>query len=900
VDSTAPTSVATHSKPAVPSLLHSIVILSGFAGLGYQMLWSRMLAAALGHEIVAVLAVVAAFFVGLSLGAFVLGQRLQRSSQPARWYAAMELAIALWALLVLLVLPHYTQLIPQLIGAEPGPWRHWGIAFASSLLLLLPATAAMGATLPALERIASALVNNTQDTQQHTVAGLYASNTLGAVAGTLLTTFFLIPAFGHGDTLLLLVGINLLCALASLALLRYARPLPAAIPVYDHNTNEPFPRLRLLSILFITGWLGIGYEILMVRLLSQVLENTVYTFASVLAVYLLGVTLGAAAYHQREGRQPVAAQPWTVRLRQLLMVTTLAMASGGAALYFSPTLYQVALELTGAVAAELLVAGSVFLLPTLAMGALFSHLVRHAVGNGELGKALAVNTLGAALAPVCIGLVLLPFAGAKLTLALLLAGYLPCLLLCLPRHRQQTLRWAWPIAGVSLVLVLLFWLTPPLRFISMAPDSKLIAYQDGVMASVAVIEDGAGDRHLKVNNHFTMGGTATRFSDHRQSHLPLLLHGTPHSALYLGLGTGISFEAAQYYPGLATTGVDLIPETLSMMPWFGVDPAAQDWQPMPHLLAADARRFVLSTQDNYDVIIGEIFHPSRDGAGSLYTLEQFQAIRQRLNEDGLFAQWLPLFQLDLNTLKTIIRTFLQAYPDAQLYLGHLSLQQPILCLVGRARTDSATPNHYPPNWLADRIIDPRLQQELVRERLNSDLALFGSYLAGPQDLQAYAGPGPINSDDHPVVTYQAPNFVYGNPAPPASRLLQLIDQLHPGVESLLQIDPASDDANYQAIAREYARQLQQYWQARNLFLQTGTGLSASTDIRRIVQHSRQPLLQALTISPQFEPAYRALVGSAQALYEVDRYQSYELLSDILQVAPQYRQAAVLRRHLFGH
>ncbi len=92
----------------------------------------------------------------------------------------------------------------------------------------------------------------------------------------------------------------------------------------------------------------------------------------------------------------------------------------------------------------------------------------------------------------------------------------------------------------------LLWWAPPLRFISIAADSKVLQYRDGVMAAVAVVEDSNGHRHLKVNNHFTMGGTATRFSDHRQSHLPLLLHGAPRSALYLGLGTGISFEAARF------------------------------------------------------------------------------------------------------------------------------------------------------------------------------------------------------------------------------------------------------------------------------------------------------------------------------------------------------------------
>ena len=846
-------------------LFYGVVMLSGFAGLGYQMLWTKMLAVALGHEILAVLAVVAAFFVGLSLGAFALGERLRRSTNPAAWYIGMELVIAFWALLMMSILPDYNHWVAHWIGAEPGHWRHWSIAFFSSLLLLLPATLAMGATLPAMERICAALYHSNK-----TIPVLYANNTAGAVLGTLLSTFLLIPTLGHSNTVMLLAMANVLCGAITLLWYRQSIPVPHNPPI-----TERLPHRHLLLILFLTGFLGIGYEILMVRLLSQVLENTVYTFASVLAVYLLGVTMGAAVYHRWQ--TTINSHHWHRWLSRLLLLSSLSMAMGTGALYISEHLYLAIAQLSTPIIGELVVAGSVFLLPTFFMGALFSHLAQRAATVTGLGKALGVNTLGAALAPFCFGVMLLPALGAKPALVILLSAYL----LCMPsaRYWLKTL-------PVILIAAALIWWAPPLRFISIAADSKIVDYRDGVMAAVAVVEDSSGHRHLKVNNHFTMGGTATRFSDHRQSHLPLLLHGSPQSALYLGLGTGISFEAARFYPNLATTGVDLIPETLDMMPWFGVDPKAMQWQPMPKLLAADACRFVLADEQLYDVIIGEIFHPSRDGAGSLYTREQFAAIRERLSPDGLFAQWLPLFQLDLATLQTIIRTFMQVYPNAQLHLGHFSLQQPILCLVGAKRN-----LQFEANWLVNRVHDPVLQQELVRERLNSDLALFGGFLAGPAVLRDYVGDGPINSDNHPVVTYSAPSFVYGNPPPPAFRLQQLLAQLQPETDALLRNTAEN---------QHFSDQLQRYWQARDVFLQTGMKLKANDTIDTMVAQTREPLLKALSISPQFDPAYRALMGSAQALYEVDRYQSYRLLSDIIDTVPQRNDAVQLRYRLFGN
>jgi spermidine synthase len=125
---------------------------SGLAGLGYELVWTRMLATALGHELVAMLAVVAAFFVGLALGASVFGSAARRSARPALWYAALECGVALWAVALAALIPIFNERLPGWLGAEPSPARHWGLAFTATLVLLLPGSAAIGGTLPALER----------------------------------------------------------------------------------------------------------------------------------------------------------------------------------------------------------------------------------------------------------------------------------------------------------------------------------------------------------------------------------------------------------------------------------------------------------------------------------------------------------------------------------------------------------------------------------------------------------------------------------------------------------------------------------------------------------------------------------------------------------------------------
>ena len=173
-------SAALSSGGSLRAFLYPLLVCSGFAGLGYQIAWTRSLSISLGHEYVAVLAVVAAFFVGLALGGFTLNGVLRRTASPARWYCGLEILIGLWALLFNASLPTFNELFAEWMGTDSGVLRHWGLAFGASLLVLLPATTAMGATLPAIERLGLLLAP-----RQRAVAGLYAANTAGAMIGAL-------------------------------------------------------------------------------------------------------------------------------------------------------------------------------------------------------------------------------------------------------------------------------------------------------------------------------------------------------------------------------------------------------------------------------------------------------------------------------------------------------------------------------------------------------------------------------------------------------------------------------------------------------------------------------------------------------------------------------------------
>lgn len=246
----------------------ALVFCSGAAGLVWQMVWTAQLGVALGHEMAAVLAVVAAFFGGLAVGAALLARAIERSPHPARWYIALEATVAVWACMVLFAFEGALPSLTRAIGPEPSALRHWALAFFIPLVLLLPATVAMGATLPAMERVLRGGV-------ARPLGAVYACNTAGALAGLLMAVFLAIPMLGLRGTTFLFAAVNAACALAAWLLWRGHDPAPRA-----EDTRVASSATRAVGmLLFATGFLGIGYEVLVLRVLAQVSENTVYTYA---------------------------------------------------------------------------------------------------------------------------------------------------------------------------------------------------------------------------------------------------------------------------------------------------------------------------------------------------------------------------------------------------------------------------------------------------------------------------------------------------------------------------------------------------------------------------------------------------------------------------------------------
>lgn len=714
-------------------------------------------------------------------------------------------------------------------------------------------------------------------------------------------------------------------------------PVPVPVPVPVPPVRSTSPR-RLLALLAATGLLGIGYEVLVVRVLSQVAEDTVYTFAMLLAVYLVGSALGSAAYprwfaamrfrplseplakpisgpltgplsgpfsasisapipnprsNSSTGRFVGAAGFDTDRLcERLLHLLAAACLLGTASLWGAESVKAAVLRTLGpglpaALAAEAALAVVAFLLPTFVMGALFTHLSTQARASGiGFGRSLGINTLGAAVAPLLFGVWLAPGLGFKYALVLIAVGYL-----ALSLHRARLARGVWVTAGAALALTV--W-TPPLAFIDIPDGGQVLSYREGPTAAVSVVEDAEGVRRLRIDNRQQEGSSSSLLADSRQALLPLLLHPAPRHALFLGLGTGTTAAAAAEDPKLQVDAVELLPEVIEASTYFAAEPmegasdaansapdSASRGNPPPlsnprlHLIAADARRFVRAGGPPYDVIVSDNFHPARSGSGALYTVEHFRAVQGRLAAGGLFCQWLPLHQLDLPTLRSIVKAFITVYPGGAALLATNSLETPVLGLVGRADA-----GRFDVGQVRERLSAAAFPRPLEDFGLADEFALLGSFVAGPRALTRFAGAAVANTDDHPVVAYRAPRVTYAPESLPRDRLMALLEELAADPQELI-VDPP-DSA--------WPARLAAYWSARNRFIAAGRDVQPSADVRRMLAQVREPLLAVLRISPDFRPAYDPLLRMAMALRRSDAAESHALLSALVRIQPARPEA----------
>ncbi|HWB74812.1 MAG TPA: hypothetical protein VG755_07645 [Nannocystaceae bacterium] len=863
------------------------LLCSGCAALGYEIVWTRLCTPMLGSETLGVLATLAGFFGGMALGAALLHRRATHSDDPIGLFVRLELGAAAFAV----VSPHLLHALGRTIPAWLGPWagdNHSSsalvVAIAVAGVLMIPGTFCMGATLAAVtEARRRACVG---DDDGRGIGRLYAANTAGAVVGVLVTVHAIVPSFGLGWGSLVLATMGVLAAARARSWGRAhpqtrTRVEAEAAPELDVS-RDPDPDARETLPLFVlitgAGLVGVGLEVIGVLVLSQLFENTIYTFANVLAVYLAGTAIGAWLWGSRgpalaRGRPATAAAALLVALALSVVIAAFAVRS---APDIMNAIAPAGAAFTMHLVAEAVIAVAVFLLPTLLMGALFSHAMG-LVAPAGIGRAYALNTLGGAIAPFVAGVVLPQALGYRDAFYSAAWGYLLVFGVFTWFRRFRAVHQLTAIVGVLIATAI----GPrSLRLAEPDPNTKIIAEHETPMGLVVVAELTKPDprlppalakipaRRLKIGRHFRMGG-GLAYSERRLGALPLLLHGTPTSALFLGVGTGSTLSAVTSFDSLTTIdAVELVPAVLDELDEFDrINKKVRNDERIT-FHASDARRFVAAADREWDVVVADLFHPGLDGAGSLYAREHFTAIREHLADGGLFAQWLPIYQLEPAVLHSIITSFMQVYPDGEAWLGIFNAETPALALISRGGL---------PAPAFDTVLMMKTIARLTRDEMAiTDIRdVLASRMLDSDGLLELSAGAPPNTDLNPIVMLAAPHVAYG-------------DDRTIGAVNLRQLLALRVPIPIDRLALEEPRRSE----AHSQVLRFGDALAhVLTGDAALVEAGGQPSevaidewLRAYAIAPDFPLSYPLLYPAAASSPEL----AERILPAMLEVTPDHK------------
>ena len=728
-----------------------LLVISGTAALIYQVLWIKQLTLIVGVDVYAVTTGVSAFFGGLALGGLLFGRWVDRVKRPLRVYAALEIGVALTGVLVTMALSHTAPLFAKLEGKSSV--LAWGLVF----LMVGVGPFLMGGTLPAMVRSLKLTVNRIG-------AGggwMYGANTFGAIIGALLSSFFLIPALGILGSALTAAGMGVFAAAGGLWLDCFA---PSQTRVEQVSNTVPFAQSASVAILFyaIAGGLALGYEVVWSQSVVQFMSTRTFAFSVMLATYLSGLALGAALFACWADRIP---DPWGIfglligaaGMIALLEIYLLgpwlpALQSMGEHAAYTLT----ASRLAGMCTRFAIGAMYIVFIPTLLLGAAFPAALKLIVASGhigrDIGRVVALNTLGGIVGTVITGFVLVPRFGLVKTLAVL-AVVASILGLSAAMRGVSGFRFArWSTIVIAMVTVGAALLTPSDRLASMLASTRggtIVFYEEGKGGTVAVLEQFAGHklfRRLYIQGVSNSGDTIASLRYMRlQALLPLIIHnGKPKSALVIGLGTGITAGALLRFPGLEQRVVaELLPEVLRAASSFqGNFGASAD--PRLDIRLRDGRRELLSSEQNYDLITLEPPPPSAAGVVNLYSTDFYELARARLQPGGIVAQWLPLPTQNDEDTRSLVRSFLDVFPHVSLWTTELYE----MLLVG-----SIEPVYLNVPSIIERFNQPGVVSALRDVGISSPEALLATWVTDRAGLEIYAGDALSVTDDKPRIEY---------------------------------------------------------------------------------------------------------------------------------------------------
>jgi spermidine synthase len=755
---TTPVSTAPAAAPIAETylpLLLALFVGSGCAALIYEVVWFQLLQLVIGSSALSLGVLLGTYMGGMCLGSLLLSRYVSAREHPLRVYAFIEGAIGVCGLLVLWGLP----LIDKIYAAIAGQGL-WGILLRAIIcaICLLPPTLLMGASLPAIARWI--------ETSHRGVSWLgffYGGNIAGAVFGCLFAGFYLLRVYDMATATYAAVLINAAVAFVSFQLSKRASYAPAAVSA---NAKRQSGSRAVYITIAISGMCALGAEVIWTRLLSLMLGATVYTFSIILAVFLVGLGIGSAVGSQWS-RQLKDAR-LALGVCQMLLVAGIAWAAYTLAVSIpnwpvNPLLAKSAwfnfqldlMRCAWAILPAAFLWGASF---PLALAAVVSPHPNMGEDAGKLvGEVYAANTIGGIFGALGFSVVFIPWIGSqdseRLLIALAGIGALAIFV-----SAWSSLKTSGVVALIASLVVGL-WLVanvPEMPWLAIAYGRRMMTTTnpgralyvgEGRNSSIAVSELPGGEHYFHVSGKVEASTEPYDMRLQRMlGHLPALLHPGPKSVLVVGFGAGVTAGTFVVHPTVQKITIcelePLIPPVSTQ--YFARENynVLNDARTQIHY--DDARHFVLTSKEKFDIITSDPIHPWVKGTSSLYSKEYFQMVKDHLNPGGIVTQWVPLYESDENTVKSELATFFQVFPNGTVWGNDIEGDGYDVVLLGTSEPLKIDLDAMQQRW--DRPDQSNVVQSLNETRFNSPISLLSTYAGRASDLAPWLQGAPINDD----------------------------------------------------------------------------------------------------------------------------------------------------------
>jgi spermidine synthase len=738
-----------------------------------------MLGLVFGATTLAVSTVLAAFMGGLALGSALAGKLAHRIKRPLSTYGFMEIGIAVYALLV----PFLFRWIDDLYALiwqqlHPGYFTFSLWRFVLSGIVLLVPTTLMGATLPVL---AAAFVRSPDS---NSVTKLYACNLAGAILGTLAAGFVLLPAFGVRTTIFVAAALNVIVGVLAIILQRrnasseYHEPHPKSLRQNPANPIWYFAAL-------VSGFVTISSQVSWTRTLTMIIGSSTYAFSIVVALFLIGLAIGAWLIARKDRSQRLRSAILKVEVvTALSLVFSLYVLNQIPALLINLGLRLHVSSWAGLLALQMLSATLLILLPAVLMGMVMPLVLVWASGDratavARVGRSYAVNTIGAIVGAFVTGFILIPRTSTRFTL---LFAAICCLVVAAvayqPAGRDPALKRSAAIGLIPVFVVVLFIVAPRMNLADLsigAYDSlvrvlaqsregvkeaetgpnvhELLMYEEGPTATVSVRRD-QNTVSMAINGRTNASDSIYDMPTQVMlGQLPLLVAPKIDNGLIIGYATGVTVGAMLQSPVQSVTCVELERGTIAGSRFFNhVNNRPLD-DPRTTLIIDDARTFLRVTPDRYDMIVSEPSHPWVPGVANLFTQEFFELGRARLSDEGIWVQWVQIYQLSTESLRSVLATYHKVFPHVLMFrVGGLSNGKDLL-LIGSNRSLNL-------DRLSERFRDQRMAAELARVDLKSEADIRGWYVCDESKLGPAVAGAKINTDDNMHIEMTVPREAF--------------------------------------------------------------------------------------------------------------------------------------------